>query len=157
MALAKKQPRFAVPTDYEDDFEQWCFEQAELLRQKRFAELDLSNLIEEIEAMGKEQRRALKSSYRLLIAHLLKWQFQPQLRSRSWEITIDRERDNIDDREKDNPSLAQEAKRIVEGVYRRAVREAAKETELPRSDFPFDCPYTVEQLRDPDWMPDEPA
>ena len=154
MALAKEKPRFEGQTDYEDDFEQWCYEQAELLRQRRFAELDLPNVIEELEDMGKEQRRALSSSYRILIAHLLKWQFQPQLRSRSWEQTIDRERDNIIDREKMNPSLGKDAKRLVEEVYRRAIREAAKETELPRNTFPFDCPYSMEQLRDPDWMPD---
>ena len=154
MALAKEKPLYAEPTDYEDDFELWCYEQAELLRQRRFAELDLPNIIEELEALGREQRRALVSSYRVLIAHLLKWQFQPQLRSSSWEITINRERDNIDDREKDNPSLAKDTKSIIEGVYRRSIREAARETELPRSIFPFDCPYTVEQLRDPDWMPE---
>ncbi len=154
MALAKEKPRFEGQTDYEDDFEQWCYEQAELLRQRRFAELDLPNVIEELEDMGKEQRRALSSSYRILIAHLLKWQFQPQLRSRSWEQTIDRERDNIIDREKMNPSLGKDAKRLVEEVYRRAIREAAKETELSRNTFPFDCPYSMEQLRDPDWMPD---
>ncbi len=154
MALAKEKPRFDGQTDYEDDFEQWCYEQAELLRQRRFAELDLPNVIEELEDMGKEQRRALSSSYRILIAHLLKWQFQPQLRSRSWEHTIDRERDNIIDREKMNPSLGKDAKRLVEEVYRRAIREAAKETELSRNTFPFDCPYSMEQLRDPDWMPD---
>ena len=154
MALAKEKPRFEGQTDYEDDFEQWCYEQAELLRQRRFAELDLPNVIEELEDMGKEQRRALSSSYRILIAHLLKWQFQPQLRSRSWEQTIDRERDNIIDREKMNPSLGKDAKRLVEEVYRRAIREAAKETDLSRNTFPFDCPYSIEQLRDPDWMPD---
>ena len=108
MALAKEKPRFEGQTDYEDDFEQWCYEQAELLRQRRFAELDVPNVIEELEDMGKEQRRALSSSYRILIAHLLKWQFQPQLRSRSWEQTIDRERDNIIDREKMNPSLGKD-------------------------------------------------
>ena len=154
MALAKEKPRFEVQTDYEDDFEQWCYEQAELLRQRRFAELDLPNIIEELADMGKEQRRALSSSYRILIAHLLRWQFQPQLRSRSWEQTIYRERDNIIDREKMNPSLGKETKRIIEEVYRRAIREAAKETELPRTTFPFDCPYSIEELRDPDWMPD---
>ena len=154
MALAKEKPRFKVQTDYEDDFEQWCYEQAELLRQQRFAEVDLPNVIEELEGMGKEQRRAVTSSYRVLIARLLKWQFQPQLRSRSWEITIDSERDNSVDRENMSPSLGQDAKQIVEAVYRRSVREAAKETELPRSTFPADCPYTLDQLRDPDWMPE---
>ena len=154
MALAKEKPLFEALTDYEDDFEQWCYEQAELLRQRRFAELDLPNVIEELESMGSEQRFAFQSSYRLVIAHLLKWEFQPQLRSASWEITIGRERDNIEKREARNPALEGQAKQLVEDVYRSAVREAAKETGLPRDSFPFDCPYAVEQLRDPDWMPE---
>jgi hypothetical protein len=154
MALAKEKPLYAAPTDYEDDFESWSYEQAELLRQRRFAELDIPNLIEEIESMGSEQRFALQSSYRLVIAHLLKWQYQPQLRSTSWEITIGRERDNIAAREEKNHALRENARTLVEDVYRGAVREAAKETGLPRNTFPFDCPYTVDQLRDPEWMPD---
>jgi len=149
----KQTPRFAEPTDYEDDFESWSYEQAELLRQRRFAELDLPNVIEELESMGSEQRHALESSYRLVIAHLLKWQFQPQLRSSSWEITIARERVNIARREEKNRALRAGAKQILESVYRDAVREAAMETGLPRDTFPFDCPYAAEQLRDHDWMP----
>ena len=154
MALAKEKPRFEIPTDYEDDFETWSYEQAELLRQRRFSELDLPNLIEEIESMGSEQRFALQSSYRLVISHLLKWQYQPQLRSTSWDITIGRERDNIAAREEKNHLLRENAKQLVEHVYRSAVREAAMETGLPRGTFPLDCPYTLDQLRDPDWMPE---
>jgi hypothetical protein len=151
---AKDKPRFPEPADYEDDFESWCYEQAELLRQRRFAELDLPNLIEEIESMGSDQRFALQSSYRIVISHLLKWQFQPQLRNASWEITIGRERDNIAAREAKNHALREHAKMLVEDVYRGAVREAGKETGLPYDTFPFLCPYTLDQLRDPDWMPE---
>ena len=154
MALAKEKPLYTEPTDYEDDFQSWCYEQAELLRQRRFAELDLANLVEEIDSMGNEQRFALQSSYRLVVSHLLKWQYQPQLRSASWDITIARERDNIAVREEKNRALKENARTLVESGYRSAVREAAKETGLPRNAFPFDCPYTVEQLRDPDWMPE---
>ena len=154
MALAKEQPLYSAPTDYEDDFAAWAFEQAELLRQKRFTEVDLPNIVEELESVGKEQRHALELSYRLVISRLLKWQFQPQLRSRSWTQTIDRERANIERREEDNPSLAADAKRIVDRMYRYAVREAARDTDLPKSTFPAECPYSLEQLRDPDWMPE---
>lgn len=150
---AKAKPRFPDPADIEDDFYAWCFQQAELLRQRRFAEADLPNVIEELESMGREQRHALSSSYRLLISHLLKWQFQPQLRSRSWSVTIERERANIEEREEDNRSLAADAKRIIEGAYSRAVREAMKDTDVPKTTFPAECPYTLDQLRDPDWMP----
>lgn len=154
MARAKEKPLFSEQTDYEDDFYAWLFEQAELLRQKRFAEVDLPNVIEELESMGREQRHALESSYRLLIAHLLKWQHQPQLQTVSWQVTIQRERDNIDRREEKNPSLRSEAKHIVAEVYRRAVKEAALETGLPKSAFPAECPWTLDQLRDDDFLPE---
>lgn len=154
MPLAKEKPLYIEPTDYEDDFETWCYEQAELLRQRRFAEVDIPNVIEELESMGGEQRSALEASYRLVISHLLKWQYQRQLRSSSWEITIARERDHIARREEKNRALRAGAKQIVEAVYRSAVREAAIETGLERNVFPFDCPYTVDQLRDLEYMPD---
>lgn len=153
MSLAKQKPLFDVPVDYEDDFHDWAFQQAELLRQRRFAEVDLPNVIEELESMRREQRHALEFSYRLLIFHLLKWEFQPARRSRSWALTIIRERGHIERREAYNPSLREQAPSIVEGIYRKAVREASVETGLPRDGFPPECPYTLAQLRDPDWMP----
>ncbi|MBN9060505.1 MAG: DUF29 domain-containing protein, partial [Rhizobiales bacterium] len=111
-------------------------------------------LIEELEDMGSEKLHALESAYRLLLAHLLKWKYQPQKRSSSWEITIGRERDNIDARERESRTLAAQAKSIVETVYRRSVREAATETGLPRESFPTECPWTLDQLRDEDFLPD---
>ena len=142
-----------APTTYERDFYLWCFEQAELLRLRRFAQADLPNIVEELESMGRSDRRALGSSYRLVIAHLLKWQFQPQMRGSSWEITLVRERAHIKDMEAQSPSLRADARRIVEDVYLDAKREAATDTKLPRSTFPAECPYTLDQLRDADWLP----
>lgn len=153
MSLAKDKPYFNRPTDYEDDFHAWAYEQAELLRLKRFGELDLANLVEEIESMGREQRHALESSYRILLVHLLKWQFQAARRSRSWRGTIARERGNIEQRESTNPSLKADAHSIVEQAYRRARRQAAAETGLDLADFPADNPYGVAQLRDLDFLP----
>jgi hypothetical protein len=154
MGLAKEKPLYPDAADIEDDFYLWCYQQAELLRQKRCAEADLPNVIEELEGMARSERKALRSSYCLLISHLLKWQFQPQLRTRSWKATITRERGNIREGEDENPSLRKDAKNIVEDAYRLAVQEASDETDLPRNTFPFDCPYTLDQLRDPDWMPE---
>lgn len=141
------------PSEYEDDYVRWCFDQAELLRRNRFTALDAPNLIEELESMGNEQRHALRSSYRLIMMHLLKWQFQPEKRTRSWRVTITRERVNVSDREKDSKTLRDQADALVAEAYRGAVLRAADETGLARDVFPFDCPYTVDQLRDPDWMP----
>jgi hypothetical protein len=150
----KARPLFARPADYERDFSEWCFQQAELVRKERFPELDLANVIEELESMGSEQEHALGSSYRLVIQHLLKWQFQPERRSRSWRLTIARERVNIEYREKKNRSLAGRADQLVQDVYRSARRLAATETGLSQDSFPAECPYTAEQLRDPDYMPE---
>lgn len=154
MGLAKQKPLYAAPTGYEDDFNLWLREQIELLRGKRIDEVDLPNLIEEMEDMAKARRNALRSAYRLLIAHLLKWRFQPERRSASWEITINRERSHLADEENLSPSLKADAEEIVRYVYRSAVREAVAETGLPRDAFPPECPWTPDQLRDEDFMPE---
>lgn len=153
MAQAKRVTAEAPPNPYEADFYLWCFEQAEHLRQRRFAEVDLPNVIEELVSMGREQRYKLESSYRLIIAHLLTWEHQPQLRSSSWQITIVRERANAERRERDAPSLRTQARRLVEDVYPVARKEAQIETGLPLAIFPAECPYSLDQLRDPDWLP----
>lgn len=142
------------PPDYESDFHDWSFYQAELVRTGRFSELDLPNVIEELESMGSEQRHTLTSCYRVLILHLLKWRFQPERRGRSWRGTIARERGNIEDREKTNASLARKADELVAAAYRRARKEAAVETMLPLTAFPPDCPFTLAQLRDDEFLPD---
>ena len=154
MSLAKDKPYYAEPSDYEDDVYSWAFEQAQLMRLGRFREVDLPNVIEEIESLGNEQRRALKSSYRLLIAHLLKWQFQPERRSRSWFNTIGRERDNIEDREESNRALRREAPILVAEIYKRAARQAAREAKLDAAVLPDECPYLIEQLRDDNFLPE---
>ena len=143
-----------MPARIEEDFAAWCHEQAALLRRRLFADADLPNIIEELESMGREQRHAIASSYRLLIAHLLKWQFQPDRRSRSWAVTITRERANIAEREADNRSLAADAAEIVAAAYPRAVREAMREADLPREAFPATCPYDLAFLRNDDAMPE---
>jgi Domain of unknown function DUF29 len=143
-------------TTYESDFYLWCFEQAELLRLRKFPELDLPNLIEELQSMGREQRYKLEASYRLIISHLLKWQYQPAKRSSSWEITIARERANVKGREEDSHTLRSQAAQIVARVYPDARKEAQIETGL-KATFPAECPYRIDQLRDPDWLPEAAA
>lgn len=146
--------RADAPTTYERDFYLWCFEQAELLRLRRFSQADLPNIVEELESMGRSLKSSLRSSYRLVIAHLLKWQYQPEMRSASWEITLVRERGHIDEIEADNPSLKADAPSLVESAYKKARKEAQVETKLPLSTFPAACPYTLDQLRDDDWLPE---
>jgi hypothetical protein len=140
------------PTLYEHDFTLWCTRQAELLRLRRFDEADLPNIVEELEGMGSALRASLRSSYRLL-AHLLTWQYQPAMRSASWEIAINRERDHIEDIEADNRSLKAAAAKFVAEAYRKTRKEAQVGTKLPLSTFPPQIPYTLDQLRDDEWLP----
>ncbi|MCW4113580.1 DUF29 domain-containing protein [Aurantimonas sp. MSK8Z-1] len=154
MSLAKDKPLFETPAHYEEDVHAWAFEQARLLRLGRFSELDLVNVIEEIESLGRSERKSLRSSYRLILTHLLKWQHQPTLRSRSWSITIDRERRNVERDEKDSPSLAARADEIVAEAFELARGDAAEETGLAISVFPETSPYTLDQLRDRSFLPE---
>ena len=154
MGQAKPKPRAEPAADYETDFYLWSCEQAELLRQRRFAEIDLANIVEEIESLGRSDRRALISAYRVLIQHLLKWQFQPEKRSKSWRVTIRAQREHIEMLERESPSLAAQVDELVGVAYPKAVNAAIDETGLGRERFPATTPYAVAQLRDEDWLPD---
>ena len=148
-------PKPGMPDNlYEHDGYAWSKREADLLRQRRFGEIDLANVIEEIESVGKSERHRLKSNYRLVIQHLLKWQYQPERRSRSWTDTIRTQRTNIESNEEDSPSLKADADEIVAAAYRLARKDAADEAGLPVETFPAACPYTLEQLRDRDFLPE---
>lgn len=153
MADVKERTPVQTTAVYDDDFHDWAFAQAELVRQRRLSELDLPNLVEELESMGSEQRFALESSYRLILSHLLKWAFQVDRRSRSWRNTIQRERTNAARRQKRNSSLARLGMALIDDVYPDARNEASDETGLPLSAFPSTCPYTLAQIRDREWFP----
>lgn len=154
MSLAKDSRQIAGPARYDEDFTAWAFEQAELLRRGQLADADLPRLAEEIESLGNEQIHALESFYTLLIFHLLKWQFQPDRRSRSWDLTIYNARDQIARREKRNPTLRAGAEEIVKDIYSQARGSAAKETGLSIDTFPGNCPYSLDFLRDQNAMPE---
>jgi hypothetical protein len=153
MARAKEKPLYSNPTDYEDDFYAWTYEQAELLRLGRFSEADVANIIEELETLGRSERKALISSYRLILSHMLKWRYQPSHRSNSWRNTIRRERRQAAKQEKESPALAANADQLLIEAYDDARFEAADETDLPLSTFPAVCPWTLDQIRDPDFLP----
>ena len=104
--------------------------------------------------VAKRQQRAHLASYRVLLAHLLKWQMQPERRSRSWAATIFRERSTIMEREVTSKGFWQMAANHLELVYFSARRQAARETGLPLSAFPATCPYSLEFLRDHDALPE---
>jgi len=142
------------PRLYETDFYGWVQQQAGVLRAGSFASLDLDNLIEEIEDMGKNRQRALESRLEILLMHLLKWQFQPKRRTRSWKLSIEEQRERIAGLLRENPSLKSRVQETLVEAYGYAIRWASQQTSLPRSTFPEQCPWTYEKITDPDFWPD---
>jgi hypothetical protein len=140
---------------YDTDFYSWTQQQAKLLRSGRFAAVDLANVIEEIESLGRSEYNSLVSAIHRLTQHLLKWQYQADLRSSSWQDTIRAQRNQIQDVLDDNPGLKSKLDEVIAKGYKRGRRDAADETKLRLATFPEDCPYSWEQLIDRGWLPDE--
>lgn len=139
---------------YEYDYHLWLQETSRLLKAQDFTSLDLENLIEEIESLGRSERNKLISSLRLIYQHLLKWQYQPSRRSKSWSDTIIRERDNVSDYIEDTPSLKNllQDTAVLAKAYQRGRRDAIRETGI--TNLPLDCPYSLEQALDPNFLPE---
>ena len=135
-----------VRAEYERDFYSWLMEQARHLRDGRFDALDRNNLAEEIEAAGAEQFNKLVRALRVLMLHMLKWDHQPSLRTRSWVLSVEEQRLEIADVLSDNPGLKPRIGEAVTRAYRRARIEAAKETGLDETEFAASCPYSFDGL-----------
>lgn len=140
-------------TLYDTDFYAWTQQQATLLRDEEFAELDIYNLIEEIEATGRSEKRELASRLQVLLMHLLKWQFQADLRCRSWQNTIRTQRSDLARLLADNPSLRTTIPDVIAQVYPDAVLDAIEETGLLAPTFPPVCPYSVAEVLDRTFLP----
>ena len=143
-------------TIYEQDFQAWALENAALLRQGNLADIDVLHIAEELEGMGASERRELQSRLQVLVCHLLKYQYQPERRGKSWLLTIGHQRDAIDRLLKQSPNLRALLDNAEElgAIYAKAVRDTVIETELDRHLFPSRCPYTIDQLLDGDFLPD---
>jgi len=141
---------------YETDFYGWIQHQAGVLRNGNLAGLDLKNLLEEVEDMGKRQKQELRNRLSVLFAHLLKWQYQPTLQSKSWVATIKVQRLEIKEHIDENPSLKHSLDDTIDKAWKRALIMAEGETGRPASTFPARCPWSFEQAIDPDFWP-EPA
>ena len=137
---------------YDYDIIAWAKEQAQLVRSKQFDLLDLEHIAEEIEDVGKSEQRELATRMSVLVCHLLKWHYQPNKRSISWFTTIANQRDDLADLLTDNPGLKQYLPELLEKAYRNARREAASETALVLSTFPEECPYSLSQILDPNFL-----
>lgn len=138
---------------YEQDFYTWTHQQSELLRQRQFHQLDLSNLIEEITDLGNRHYDQLESRFIQLIAHLLKWQVQHWRRSNSWRATIRLQRTSIDKLLRRNPGLKSRIDEALIESWNEARDLAIAETDLPDSNFPETCPFSLEQIMNPDFFP----
>ncbi|GET41178.1 hypothetical protein MiSe_59900 [Microseira wollei NIES-4236] len=139
---------------YETDYMQWIETTIEKLRSQDYANVDWENLIEEIEDLGRSERKSLKSNLIVILLHLLKWQFQPERRSGSWEASIIEHRRRVKDDLIDSPSLKPYLENIFVECYAQAVKQAKAETGLPLETFPVQCPYELPQVIDDEFLPD---
>lgn len=140
---------------YEKDFYLWTQENARLMRERRFSELDIENIAEEIEAMGKRDKRELVSRLAVLLTHLLIRQYQADFRSRSWKSTLVTQRAEIESLLKDSLGLKHGLNDRIDSAYSRAKKSAAVETGLPDRTFPGTCPYSREEILGTDFLPKE--
>lgn len=136
------------------DFYAWANEQAALLRAGKFAQADLEHIAEEIESMGKGEKRELVSRLTVLLLHLLKWRFLPELRSTSWRLTVEEQRLQVDSHLADNPSLKALLATAVADSYRLAMIGARRETGLSAATFPTHCPWSFDQMMGDEFWPE---
>lgn len=142
-------------TGYDTDFFAWCLETAALIRERRFNEIDVEHVAEEIEDMAKRDRREVQSRLAVLIMHLLKWQVQSHHKYKSsWENTIREQRSQLELVLNDSPSLVRITAQDLPSIYPRAVKKAVAETGLDAKLFPKTCPYTAEQILNDDFLPE---
>jgi hypothetical protein len=133
---------------YEADFYRWTLEQSQKLRSCEFDGLDSKNLAEEIESLGRQERRELRTHFNVLLGHLLKWDLLPEQHSKLWQVTIDSERREIHWILRDSPSLEDKLCEIIKDSYEAALYLVMLETSIDSKDLPKDCPYTNEQILD---------
>jgi hypothetical protein len=138
---------------YDEDFLLWTQRQAAFIRAGQFDLVDWENVALEIETMGRRERRELGTRLKVLMMHLLKWQFQPQKRSKSWRATINDQRDEIEQLLEESPSLRRETEALIGKRYRVARANAAGETGLALRTFPSRCPLAAEQILDATYFP----
>ena len=142
-----------MTTTYEQDFYLWLKETVVALRSRNWTELDVDNLVEEVEAMGRSERRALESNLIIVLMHLLKYQSQVGRRSKSWVYSIQEHRCRLNKYLLESPSLRPYLEKIFAECHERARRLASSETGLDIEVFP-EAPYTIEQALDVNFLPE---
>ena len=143
----------AITSLYDQDFYLWLQTTINLLKQGKFAEVDLENILEELESMGRSEKNALTSNLRVLLMHLLKYKYQSEKRTNSWLYTIREHRKRLRETFKTSPSLYRFFEDIFNESYQDARELAADETGLSINLFPPESPFTVEEVLNPDFLP----
>ncbi len=142
-------------TGYEEDFYAWTLEQAKLLRSGEFSKIDALNVAEEIESVGRRDRRELADRLENLIGELLKWRSQPGARCGNWQSDILQQRFEIENIIEDSPSLRQFATTCLADVYSDARKQVIEVMGLLQPDFPADCPFTLDQVLSRSFVPED--
>jgi len=139
---------------YDSDFYAWTQEQVGLLRAGRLDAADVEHIAEEIESMGRSEKRELVNRLAVLLLHLLKWRFQPGLRGNSWRLSVKEQRYRLASHLADNPSLKARMADALSEAYRLALIEAERETGLDEDTFPAACPWPLETMIDHGFWPE---
>lgn len=142
-------------TLYDQDFHAWAQRQAELLRSGQLADLDIENLVEEIESLGRQERQELRNRLGVLLGHLLKWHYQPEARTKSWAATIQEQRRRIQRHLKENPSLKPYLVEAIAIGYEDGLDLVNRETPLDPNQLPQTCPFSAADIFEQhiDWPP----
>jgi hypothetical protein len=131
---------------YDTDFYAWTQDTAQAIRERRWSDLDTENLLEEIESMGKSERRGIESRVEILLSHLLRQQYQPEKHTRSWDLTIKEQRMKVSQLFEENPSLRRRAEELIERAYKIARLRASREAHVSEDVFPVACPWSEAEI-----------
>lgn len=146
MAVATSTEKTQLAELYDKDFYKWTSIQSKLLRKGEYSKLDIQNLIEEIESLGRSEKRTLRSYLEVLLMHMLKIEYQPKKKTRSWELSIKNSRIKAKSVINENPSLKPKLNQILKEAYESACLDAAQETGLDEQVFPKECPWNIKDL-----------
>jgi hypothetical protein len=156
-SVTKTDGTSALGVSYESDYYGWIQQNVRAIREGRLNEVDWLNVAEELEDIGKSERRAVRSQMGRLIEHLLKWSYQPKLRQRSqhsWRSAIKHARRSVGELLGENPSLKAQLAELLTAAYQDAVAQVVGETNLPERTFPEICPWTFDQMIAEDFWPE---
>ncbi len=154
---AKRVGRAKDAVSYDRDYYGWIQHNVSAIREGRFKDVDWPTVAEELEDMGKSERRALRSQLARLLAHLLKWSYQPearQLREHSWRAAIENARNSVRELVEESPTFRPQLAELFSSAYFGGVAQAAAQTNAPMETFPVVCPWSLDQAMDEDFWPE---